>query len=808
MRKNVYGLKNFTSYFDRKVMRLSSFDEYVDGRDYWSTVQTSFAMNDGVLSSVVFNLTTGEMESIETGGIPNYVIVCDEENNVLSRWYVTEGKYVREGQYELSIRRDVVADYMDEILDADCLIDRAPLPPTSPYIYNREDMAFNQIKVGEALIKDETETAWIVGYVSDDTTDTSTIVADSDQSQTSSYPTLAQSLPKAEWNDPADPSKGGTMRGCTDAIDYIMGFGARIYPGSPSDQKIYRLHSVGAFPEQVPNYKPYAVMLKITNLDQALYYAGIAASSWSDKVGEAKSSLDTAFSDVNGIGSTAEYSAALSANGKVFYDSVNQKYYRLTVTQIATSTFTDECPVDGLPDLRTRLLALASLLSADFGGNASFYEGGYVAATSTVATLRIDAVEVNVDGQLKTTMSVTRRKLTDAPYDMFCLPFTEGNLALAQRIVSAPPAASTVKKIYDMQILPFCPRRDIVPTTPGDPLDDGDLTEGVDYQTIYSTTGGSDVAVSKLYWCIKSSYSFLLNLPEPITVSGSSDASVEMKVSDLCDLYRLSSPNYSSSFDMSLAKNGGTISSFKVDFTYRPVMPYIHVCPVFAGLYGSFNNDARGLICGGDYSVDMISDPWTEYMSNNKNYENIFNTQVKKLDAIREYDRGALALSGIMTTVGATAAGAVKGGVAGAAVGLAAGGVRSLGQYAFSEGKFQAERKAMVETFSYELGNVKAAPDTLTKVSAYNVNNKYFPVLEIYTSTSEEKEAARKYLRLFNFKVGVVGTLRSFLEQGRTKSWEFVRGHLALLPSAAKSEDSHFISEAYAEIEKGVFIYG
>ena len=281
-----------------------------------------------------------------------------------------------------------------------------------------------------------------------------------------------------------------------------------------------------------------------------------------------------------------------------------------------------------------------------------------------------------------------------------------------------------------------------------------------------------------------------------------------MKVSDLCDLYRLSSPNYSSSFDMSLAKNGGTISSFKVDFTYRPVMPYIHVCPVFAGLYGSFNNDARGLICGGDYSVDMISDPWTEYMSNNKNYENIFNTQVKKLDAIREYDRGALALSGIMTTVGATAAGAAKGGLAGAAVGLAAGGIRSLGQYAFSEGKFQAERKAMVETFSYELGNVKAAPDTLTKVSAYNVNNKYFPVLEIYTSTSEEKEAARRYLRLFNFKVGVVGTLRSFLEQGRTKSWEFVRGQLALLPSAAKSEDSHFISEAYAEIEKGVFIYG
>jgi hypothetical protein len=227
MRKNVYGLKNFTSYFDRKVIRLSSVAEYLDNRDYWSTEQTSFALNDGVLSSVVFNLTAAQMEEIEAGGIPNYAIVC-EGDRILSRWYVTEGKYVREGQYELSLRRDVVADYMDEVLDADCLIDRAPLPPTSPYIYNREDMAFNQIKAGETLIKDETETAWIVGYVSDDTTDTSTVVADTDQSQTSSYPTLAQSLPGVVWNDPADPSKGGTLAACTSGIDYIDVVGVNI----------------------------------------------------------------------------------------------------------------------------------------------------------------------------------------------------------------------------------------------------------------------------------------------------------------------------------------------------------------------------------------------------------------------------------------------------------------------------------------------------------------------------------------------------------------------------------------------------
>lgn len=816
MRKNVYGIKNFTSYFDRKVMRLSSFEEYVSHRDYWFTEQTNFAMNDGVLSSAVFNLSSEEQESIESGGIPNYVIVCDAERKILSRWYVTEGKYIRENQYELTLRRDVVADYMDELLSADCMVERAPLTPSSPYLYNREDMAFNQIKVSETLIQDETRRAWIVGYVSDDTTDTSTVTADTDQSQTSSYPTLAQALPGIEWEDPSDPSKGGTFEGCHQPVDYVTS--ARLYnrnAGISTDYKSFYLHSLGSGSGNVQEifgwdagFNHEAIRHGLPNYTDVWGDASSDCLKWISKVEGARSVLDSAFATKHSVGTPQDYAQVLSANGRVFYDSVNQKYYRLTVTQTSTRTLLDPCPADSLPDLRTRLIALSGAVASEIGEYATYNENGYVQAKAELATLTVAAQEVSVEGQLKTTMVVGHRKLTDAPYDMFCLEFNEGNLALAQRIVTAPPGAGQVKKIYDLQILPFCPRRDIVPSVPGGALDDSGLTEGVDYQKIYETSGGSDVEVGRLYWCVKSSFSFFSDLPSPIEIDLAGDASVEKKVSDLCDLYRLSSPNYSASFDFSLAKNGGYLSSFKIDFTYRPVMPYIHVAPVFSGLYGSFNNDARGLICGGDFSVDMISDPWTEYMSNNKNYENIFNTQIKKLDAFREYDRGALALSGIMATAGATAAGALKGGVAGAAVGFAAGAARSIGQAVVSEGKYQAERKAMIDTFSYELGNVRAAPNSLTKVSAYNVNNKYFPVLEKYTATDEEKEAARRYFRLYNFKVGVVGTLRSFLDEGAGKPWTFVSGKVSLLPEWAKSEDSHFISEAYAEIERGVFIYG
>lgn len=64
------------------------------------------------------------------------------------------------------------------------------------------------------------------------------------------------------------------------------------------------------------------------------------------------------------------------------------------------------------------------------------------------------------------------------------------------------------------------------------------------------------------------------------------DLATDIKVSDNCDSYRLVSPNYNGIFEFSLAKNGGSVDLFNVDYTYKPHNPYIHVNPKFAGIYG------------------------------------------------------------------------------------------------------------------------------------------------------------------------------------------------------------------------------
>lgn len=76
-----------------------------------------------------------------------------------------ESKYIRGGQYQLTLKRDLMVDYKDSVLDATTLIKKATLDDNDPMIYNKEPVNFNQIKKSETPLMDETHSAWVVGYI-------------------------------------------------------------------------------------------------------------------------------------------------------------------------------------------------------------------------------------------------------------------------------------------------------------------------------------------------------------------------------------------------------------------------------------------------------------------------------------------------------------------------------------------------------------------------------------------------------------------------------------------------------------------
>ena len=210
---------------------------------------------------------------------------------------------------------------------------------------------------------------------------------------------------------------------------------------------------------------------------------------------------------------------------------------------------------------------------------------------------------------------------------------------------------------------------------------------------------------------------FDLKVAEPVQLTAT-----DVKISNECDMYRLCSPNYNGQFEFSLAKNGN-IDYFNVDCSYRPFNPYIHVNPNFNKLYGKDFNDARGLVCGGDFSLTQITSAWANYELNNKNYQKIFDRNIQNLEVTQDVERQQQIVGTIASALGAgistgTTIGSISSGPLGAAVGLGTSAVSltaGMVDYQLSEKLRNEAIDYRVDQFGYQLGNIKALPYGLSK---------------------------------------------------------------------------------------------
>lgn len=112
---------------------------------------------DGIRTSQVF-----DYEPVKE--FPDYMVVA-EGNEIYSRWFVIDGDRLRNGQYRVSLLRDVIADNIESLLTSPMFVERALLKENDNLIFNSENITVNQIKTDETLIKDSTGVPWIVGYL-------------------------------------------------------------------------------------------------------------------------------------------------------------------------------------------------------------------------------------------------------------------------------------------------------------------------------------------------------------------------------------------------------------------------------------------------------------------------------------------------------------------------------------------------------------------------------------------------------------------------------------------------------------------
>lgn len=789
---NIYFLQ-FLSKVNRIVKSypdLTGYSSFITAGPFDAT---NFKYNDGISTSEVYNFTTDKM--------PDYSILVDDDGNVVSRWYVTETKWKRQGQWLVSLQRDVLADFRDEVTNATVLIEKATVSDNDPAIYNQEPLTFNQIKKEEKLLKDETGSAWLVGYLSSDNS------ANKKYDASSSLQVRKTVNGIANWEyyryiteDMLGPAFDISFQVLLDGVNASGKWIAQ-----------YAFNEQGAAQTDTSGYISYG-FTKIREGDYAYdvvaEYRAKSRNGWTDYTYSMEEvywalmdklsgyqELTSKFQDQAGIFSNSDDVGDMKAvDGAVIYDSVSHKTYVAHVK--TTRDNVQRYAVNSATNLGVYLINLfkdtgiVSYKGSQFNSAKSCY------VKYKVNTYRVELEEIQ-DGTVSATIPAGRRILNDAPYTMFAMPYSSVPFIVGGTEYQSDPIAtiSMARQIslelmssgalYDLQILPYCPRRDMIGAS-------GKITTvGQTASTDYTLIEDSNTTpVSIMLFGKESSFEF--NVNESIEIT-------DKKVQNQCDLWRLCSPNYNGVFEFNAAKNNG-VDYFNIDCTYRPYNPYIHVNPNFKELYGSDYDDARGLICSGDFSMPASTDKWLEYEAQNKNYQNSFDRSIQHLEVEQKYERinqvtGAVAGVGVGAAEGAMIGG-VYGAIAGAAISTAGG----IADILLSENMRAENKQYAKDQFAFSLENIKALPNSLAKISAFNKNNKIFPFLEYYTCTDIEKEAFRNFLEYDGMTVNRIGRIADYLQDGKL---QFVRARL--IRALDLHDDKHIVDVIAMEMEKGAY---
>ena len=431
---------------------------------------------------------------------------------------------------------------------------------------------------------------------------------------------------------------------------------------------------------------------------------------------------------------------------------------------------------------------------------------GYLQMTSEFPTKDIE-FKIG-SNKYRLNLANAKNVTTQLPYVIFYMPYDTctivGDSTVTPGAELCRAAASAISRelsgagwLVDLQIVPFCPG---IPTAK-------------DYKKIQASAIKSEINLvvtsseTQLagYICYASSPSgsglccIDTGSAGPIWYYQVDD----IKISACTTFLRVVSPNGNGAYEYCPAKSiykpeGVGCSYF---FTYMPYQPYIKLEPGFHRMYGADYNDTRGLICGGDFSMPQITDQWKTYELNNKNYQVMFSRQIDSLDLQNKWafrqDIANAATGTISGIVGGGMVGGIAGGIIGGIASAAAGGLD-----VYANEQIRADQKdAMLKQFDWQNQNIKALPNTITKVTNFNDEMPKTPYVEIYTCTDEEKANFKKYLELRDYTINRYG---KFIDYARPSGKTFLRGMLIRLEGI--QDDTHYFAALADEVKQGFYV--
>lgn len=826
------SLFNLHNYRDRVIISRPLVSNYTALLGSPITLSNiNFIANDGIRTEQIVNYPQTMPLYCDGTAAPSYAIITEDYNSnyIVSRWWVIGSQILRNGQARLSLLRDVLADYDDVIKKKPMFIKKGWVNSVNdPAVLNSEDMTFSQIKKQELPIKDKSNSAWYVGYLSKNFTSKEFAIPPANLNITGTY-SSEDAYDYSKYN----ASKPFITEDFNDFIvNYyyyvrnIFGVGALYKIGWDNNGNAKTPWSNDGY---APNqFTQAALAYGIGTKDDVNHPRGIpltsgdiiAASNHMWSRAQQSGNWIASARSLLGSHSNTETAALLNEDGKIYQLGTAIKKVRLERISVSTTYEV----ANGNPFAQT-ILSYAQSYSG-FTTNKDVY-GNYtsISYTTTGYIVHLDAVNVNT---INFNIPTTRAKLEKEPFDMFAIPahrlqfgdldeYTSPELCrkMVAQIIKGLPKGNEGSLLYDIQLLPYCPYDDyIFPAEGSISMEKIPNTDDItNFVSAYDTQTGEHgfILFMRNNEFRKTVFTNTITVPkEPL----------QYKVDSQTKMYRLCSPNYNGQFEFSAEKNNG-VQGWNIDFTYKPYMPYIRVAPIFGRLYGQDFGDARGLICGGDFSITQTNDVWEQYQLQNKNYQNIFDRQITNMEVNNAVQRelenwgiGAGLLSGVATgAMGGNMIGGLPGAIG---MGVLSAGLSGAGGYMDWKLNERLRGEAMSyarDQFTYNLQQIKALPYSLTKVGSQNVNYKYFPFLEIYESTETEAAALINKIKWNGMTIMRIGTIPDFIKTTEDDIGTFIQAtplRITTYTAEDKTEDgiegaSLFLDVIAAELEQGVY---
>lgn len=766
---HIYYLK-YNNYYNRKFKREASLPDYLTYEIARTENLTLWNPADGVETSIVANI------DIPFGAAqPDYAVLQGDtvDDYINSRWFIMEMVQLRKGQYRVSLRRDVIVDSI-EVLEntTNFLAQRGFVEQNNKLVLQPEDISVNRIKTKETLIKDETGVSWLVGYLN------------------RSY-------------------SGGTFNGNMEITPYkeyasfndfeYNNYFTEWFKGYTSDESTWFTLYWYKTPFVLNNWirswdirsssiKQNSDWKSATTVGYMTYINNKQEDYPTLEAIQNTFGSNTWIPDIKnrfGIKSLQETNDLLSWKNTII--KVGDLYYKITIEE---ESFVYEETLNRT-DAYNSANTIRSLCENTLHGSLKETLSGSSVYTfhSSGVRYKLHKEELHTDAGFSFTIPADRPKLDDAPYDMFAIPYGKynnfGDEQIAMKTASILMAALNVESsgnLYDIQLLPFAPKLS---------------------NTTTDIKNASDAVIGKIYWSTESTETKTILLDNPLGLSN-------RKLDSIINLYRIVSPNYSGQFEFTTAANN-FLYGFNIAYTYVPFNPYIRVAPIFGGLYGQEFNDARGLICGGDFSLPAVNSAWISYQQNNKNYNAIFNRNIENLEFTNNINRRFDTIGAVVGTAQGAASGAATGAQLGGGFGAVAGGIiggsaSAIGgaSDAFLNERLRQEQLSLTRDLQrLNLGNIQAQPYSLAKTTPFTASNKIFPILEYYTCSEEEKALVEAFLENNSFNLGAVIPFKTLLTtRYNEKARQWIQGRVVEFPNNF-GEDYHFAAILNQELAQG-----